>query len=249
MRLNSLSKRVVTMLLAIIITLLGVTGCMSKKPNPEEIKNKMITYLQEKYGEEFVPISLSLRDHAYSSDRLYAYPKKGTKKDLFEVSGQQEDGSYVMHDGYFGIYIKPEYEKVLSGFVGEIYKDFKLYTNFSEGVLPDRLNKNTQVEEIYSKDEYFFSDTAIFVKESSAKGIDGEESLRKIAEKMKDKKMVGSVDIYVVFDNKFGAADLNALNLTPSEEKAFFLEKRKSIKVTDELQVKKYGEGENSSNG
>lgn len=242
MPLNQLSKRVALTLLAIMISILGVTGCMNKKPNPEEIKNKMMTYLQEKYGEEFVPMSLSFSDWAYSYDRLYAYPKKGTKQDVFEVWGtKMDDGSYSMSDGYFGIYIKPEYEKVMNGIVGEVYKDFKLYTNFGEGVMPDRLNKNTKIEEIYNKDEPFSSDTVIFVKQEAAKNINIDDSLVKIAEKMRDKKMVGFVRLYVVWDKKFESIGLDALKKDPLQNSELYLEEYKSVSVDSDLKIRKNG--------
>ncbi|WP_223068049.1 hypothetical protein [Paenibacillus caui] len=238
------------LVMCMIIIALGVSGCMNKKQDPEVIKDEMMAYLEKKYGEEFVPLSLSFSDFAYSYDRLYAYPKKGTEKDAFEVWGtRKDDGSYSMSDGYFAKYIRPEYETVMSGFVSEIYKDFKLYTDFNEGIMPDRLNKNTKIEEIYNKDELFFSDTVIFVKESSAKGIDDEESLRTIAEKMQAKKMVGSVRIYIVFDDKYESIGLETLKgLSPTEDKNYFPYYRKRIKVTHKLEIKKYGE-EAYSNG
>jgi hypothetical protein len=239
--LKDVTKRFLLIALTIIISL-GVSGCMKKNVDPEDIKAEMLTYLEEKYGEEFVPMSLSPSGFAYSYDNLRAYPKNGNKGDSFEVWGtRMEDGSYSMSDGYFGIYIKDEYEAMLSNAVGEIYKDFKLYTDFGEGgVLPDRLDKNTKLDEIYNKDEDFWSDTTLFVKQESAKGIDEEASLRNIAEKMLEKKMVGSVHLYIVLDNKYDSIELEALNA--KDEKDYFLYEYKSIKVSVDLKIRKYGE-------
>ncbi|GGH11093.1 hypothetical protein [Paenibacillus segetis] len=214
---------------------------MKKKADPEAIKNEMMTYLEAKYGEEFVPMSLSLSNFANSYDSLRAYPKNGNKGDSFEVWGtRMEDGSYSMSDGYFGIYIKPKYEAVLSGVVRDIYKEFKLFTDFGEGILPDRLNKDTKIEEIYNKDEHFRSNTILFVKQESAKGIDDEVSLRTIAEKMLEKKMVGDIDLYVVIDDKYDSIGLEALNVIPSKEKDYFLHDQTSITVSIDLTIKKY---------
>lgn len=213
------------------------------KPNPEVVKDTMLKYLEEKYGEEFTPISFESSGFAYSHDTLWAYPKSGDKVDRFEVWGSRmEDGSYEMSDGYFGIYIKPKYEEVLLGFVSEIYNNFKMFTSFKEGIWSDELNKDTKIEDIYLKDQLFGSNTVIFVKEDSAEGIDDEEGLRKIAEKMKDHKMVGNVRIYFVFNEKFDSIGLNALNATPDESKELFLKERLIVKVTSDLKVKKYGE-------
>ncbi|MED4955392.1 hypothetical protein ABEO75_19545 [Paenibacillus macerans] len=238
------SVRILLVVLAGMMITLGVSGCMGKKQEPDAIKDKMLVYLEEKYGEEFLPLSFESSGFAYSHDTLWAYPKNGTKEDRFEVWGSPtEDGSYEMSDGYFGIYIKPKYEELLAGFVSEVYKDFKLFTGFNEGVWSDELNKDTKIEDIYLKDGLFGSNTVIFVKESSAKNIDDEQGIRKIAEKMKEHKMVGNVRLYVVFNEKFGSIDLNALNATPSEEKELFLRDYEIIKVTKELEVKTYGEG------
>lgn len=240
---RDVTKRVLLVALTIMISL-GVSGCMKKNVDPEDIKAEMLTYLEEKYGEEFVPMSLSPSGFAYSYDNLRVYPKNGNKGDSFEVWGtRMEDGSYSMSDGYFGIYIKDEYEAMLSGFVGEIYKDFKLYTDFGEGgILPDRLDKNTKLEEIYNKDEMFWSDTVVFVKEASVKGIDDEDSIRKIAENMQAKKMVGSVRLFIVFNEKFDSIGLEALNLNPTKESEYYLRDRKIIKVNRDLEIRKYGE-------
>ncbi|GBK69135.1 hypothetical protein PbJCM17693_28430 [Paenibacillus macerans] len=229
--------------LAGIIITLEVSGCKGKQ-EPGAIKEKMLAYFEEKYGEEFLPLSFESSGFAYSYDTLWAYPKKGTESDRFEVQGtRMEDGSYEMSDGYFGIYIKPKYEELLSGFVSEIYKDFKLFTGFNEGVWSDELNKDTKIEDIYLQDKLFGSNTVIFVKEDSAKGIDDKQGIRKIAEKMKEHKMVGNIRIYAVYNEKFDSVDLNALNATPSEEKELFLRDYEIIKVTQELEVKIYGEG------
>lgn len=216
---------------------------MNKKPNPEEIKNKMMTYLQEKYGEEFVPMSLSFSDWAYSYDRLYAYPKKGTKQDVFEVWGtKMDDGSYSMSDGYFGIYIKPEYEKVMNGIVGEVYKDFKLYTSFGEGVMSDQLNKDTKVGEIYNKDKVFSSHTVVFVKQESAKNINVEQSLIKIAEKMRNKKLMGFVRLYVIWDKKFDSIGIEAIHDSTIKDEEYFIGKYKSVLVDSHLKIRQNGE-------
>lgn len=85
----------------------------------------------------------------------------------------------MIHDGYFGIYIKSQYEAVLSGFVSENIDEFKLYTDLGEGVLPDRLNKDTKIE-----DELCTTDTILFANQTSAVDKDIDESLREIGRKM-----------------------------------------------------------------
>lgn len=239
---NLWTKRFILSLLSVIMVW-GVSGCMNKKPNREAIIDRMIANLEEKYGEEFVPLSFSSSNWAYGHDTLYAYPKKGSENDSFEVWGtKKDDGTYAIRDGYFGIYIKPEYEAVLSDFVSEIFDEFKLYTDLGEGVLPDRLNKDTKIEDIYNEDELFTSDTVIFVKEASAKGIDDEESILTIAKRMQANKMVGKVRLFIVLDDKYEAIGLDSLNINPTKEDEYYLHERKVIKVSKDLKIMKYGE-------
>ncbi|GAA0378199.1 hypothetical protein GCM10008933_06810 [Paenibacillus motobuensis] len=209
------------------------------KPTPEVIKEWVLTHLQEKYGEEFVPVSFSGSSFAYPYNQMYLYPKNGAKSDRFEARIViNKDGTYNISDGYFGILIAPEYAKVVSGFIGEIYKDFKFSVDFGEGVLPDRLNKNTKLEETYSENEYFKAQITVFVKEDSANGIDTMDSLKKIAGKMIEKKLVGNVMIYIVKNGMFDSITMETLNEVNSINKGeYFLYDYKIIMIGKDLKV------------
>ncbi|WP_334073393.1 MULTISPECIES: hypothetical protein [Paenibacillus] len=243
---NRLAMRTVMLLLTIIFSL-GVSGCMkseaqtNRNRDPEAIKERMLSHLQQKYGEEFVPVSLTLSGFAYNYDNLSAYPKQGTQSDAFEVWGtQMKDGSYRISDGYFGKYIRPEYEAAMSGLIEEMYSTFKLYTNFGEGVLPDRLNKETKIEEIYAPGETVSSDTVVFVKQEAVRNpADVEASLVELAKKMREKKLVGFVQLFVVRNDKYENIDLQALNAADDSE--YFVGDYKSVMVTPELKIRQNG--------
>lgn len=232
---NSWIKRAVLLLLALII-LLGVSACMKKKPDPEAIKAEMMEHLEKKYGEEFVPLSLTLSGFAYSYDQLRAYPKSGSEQDAFDIWGtRMKDGTYSIRDGYFGIYIRPQYEEMMSRFAQEIYKDSKVFVSFGEGVFPDWLTKATKLEEIYREGETFNSDSVIFVKESSAAGKDDEASLNQIAKRMIQHKMVGDVRLYVVKDSKFD--DINMAALSAKDTGEYFVRDYKIIMISNNLEI------------
>lgn len=204
---------------------------------PSEKKDKVLAYLKEKYGEEFVLVSVNESGWGQGHDVIYLYPKNGTEEHTFAVWGtMRDDGNYAMQDGYFGIIIKDEYEAVLSHFVKEIYNEFKLYTRFGRGIVfPDRLNKATKISDIYCKEQLFTSDTVIFVKQSSAQGIDPAESLKKIAQKMKEEKLVGEITIYIVFNDKYEITSLETLNKTTKD---YFVDgSRKYIWVDQNLEI------------
>jgi hypothetical protein len=223
-----------------IMIILGVSGCMGKgeeksKQDPEQVKGLVLAHLQEKYGEEFVPLSFSGSSWAYVHNTMYVYPKNDSQKSVEVHIIFNKDGSYQISDNYFGALIAPEYSKVISGFVGEIYKDYKLYIQFDEGVYPDRLNKNTKLEEIYKEGELFSSSSTVFIKEDSAKGIDSHDSLKKIAEKMIDRKLVGDVTFYIIKNEKFDSITMDAFKAADKNE--YFLESNKYVMIGYNLEI------------
>ncbi|MGZ7442198.1 hypothetical protein [Paenibacillus sp. TH7-28] len=85
-------------------------------------------------------VSFSGSGWAYPYNQMYLYPKSGLESNRFEARIViNKDGTYDISDGYFGVLIAPEYAKVVSGLVKEIYDDFKFSLSFNEGVYPERL--------------------------------------------------------------------------------------------------------------
>lgn len=239
--------RILLVMLAGMMVTLGVSGCMGKKqeqqagenkPSPEVIKERVLTHLQDKYGEEFVAVSFSGSGWAYPYNQMYLYPKSGSESNRFEARIViNKDGTYDITDGYFGVLIAPEYAKVVSGFVKETYDDFKFSLRFNEGVYPERLNKDTKIEDIYNKNERFVSYSTVFVKEDSAKGIDTLESLKKIATKMIENKLVGDVKVYIVRNDKFDSITMEALNAVNEGE--YFIGDYNIVMIGNNLEILK----------
>ncbi|MMZ65912.1 hypothetical protein D1872_283580 [compost metagenome] len=105
--------------------------------------------------------------------------------------------------------------------------------------MPDRLNKDTNIEEIYAPGETVSSDTVVFVKEDAVKEADVEGSLIKLAQKMREKKLVGFVQLFVVRNDKYENIDLQALNA--ADESEYFVGDYKSVMVTPELKIRQNG--------
>jgi hypothetical protein len=233
-------RKLIVIVIGIMI-ILGVSGCMGKKEenskrDPEQVKVLVLDHLQKKYGEEFVPLSFSGSSWAYVHNTMYVYPKNASQEKRVEVHIIfNKDGTYKISDNYFGALIAPEYSKVVSGFVGEIYKDFKLFIRFSDGVYPDRLNKDTKLEEIYHEDDIFVSYSTVFIKEDSASGIETLDSLRKIADRMKEKKLIGDVKIYIVRNEKFDSITLDALSAADMRE--YFLGDYNIVMIGKDLEI------------
>lgn len=244
MKPKSQATRMILTVITAILIVTGVSGCMNmeetqkqKQPEPEVVKEHVLAYLKEKYGEEFVPVTYSDSNWAYSYKSMYLYPKNGTKADSFEVRGiQHDDGSYEFSDGYFGKYIADEYSKTVAEIIKGVYKDFKFSVSFGEGVFPDRLNKDTKLEEIYKEGEYFNANIDIFVKEDSAEGIDTENSLELLAAEMIKRRLVSNISIYIVrnekFDSFIASEAFNAVNWND-----YFIGKYKAIMIGMDLKI------------
>jgi len=229
-----------------IIILVGVSGCMDSKKHlsSQEKEAKVLEYLKNKYDEEFVPLSISQSGWGQGYDVILLYPKNGSKDDYFEVNGSlRKDGSYFITDGYFKRIIYDEYEAVLSDIVNDIFKDFKVYVDFGTGVCNENLKKGTKIEEIYDIDDSFRADIRILVKESSLSDNYATEELKEIAHKMVEKKLVGTIETYLVYNDKFEGADIEMTYKLPIEVKDIFMEgSRKYIRIESDLGI---GEVEN----
>ncbi len=207
--------------------------------NPEQKKEKVLAYLKDKYGEEFILGSMEGSGWGQSYDSFVLHPKRSDRNDVFTVWGTlKDDGSYAMHDGYFKRLIHDSYKAELDNIVKDIYKDYKLYVDFGEGIFNDKLTKDTKVDEIYDIDDGFTSDITILVKESSLTNIDTAECLKKIAKRMVEKKLIGTVEIYLVFNDKFESTGLEKTYELPTDVKDIFMEgSRKYIMVDGALKI------------
>ncbi|WP_026476059.1 hypothetical protein [Alkaliphilus transvaalensis] len=236
------TKRIILVGLTILIVI-GVSGCMKKKNRytPEGIKEMMLAYLEEKYDEEFVPISLTMENWAYKYDSLRVYPKNGNREDFFEVTGsRRDDGTYRMRDGYFKYIIKDAYEAQIREYVSEYYDDIKIFTRISgSGVYDDRLNKSTKLSEVYDIDPNYRPAIDIFVKEDVTQEVEASEILRAVANRLIEDRLPARIKFYIVYEDKFPEASLDFLKLHHTEFPKYVKEERK-LSINSKLEL--YGE-------
>ncbi|MDD4590774.1 MAG: hypothetical protein PHG06_10160 [Parabacteroides sp.] len=177
------------------ILILG-NGCFLKSH-----KTLMLEYLEDKYGEEFEPLSYAGESWAYSYDKLSAHPK-GKEDQIFNIQGcKNKEGKYVCHDNYFYYIIRDEYEQAMSNIVKIYFTDFKLYMQRGDFMYGDNLNYGTKVEDIYSNDERFCADINMFVKKSEIMNQNIDGILKKIAQERVKKKLVGGLFISIIIDD------------------------------------------------
>ena len=222
-------------------------GCMSmekkvtKKYTNEEKKELVLAYLKDKYGEEFEGMEYKPEQLLQENDEFYLYSKSRSKKEGFQVWGATlKDGTYKMRDGYFGIMIHDEYEKVVREIVSEYYGEFKTKVMTTiDPIRPDALNKSTKVSEIYSKldikTQSFYPEIWLYIKKSSTTEKDTGKTLEKISQKMVDMKLTCCVYIFVINDDQYENVfakdfEFNSKNLA---------DKRKKFTIDSNLKIEK----------
>ena len=94
-----------------------------KKYTIEEKKEKILEYMKERYGEEFVGLRWSGKDFFQSYDKFVVYPKNKTPKDEVRVAWiyDEEKKDYDIYDSYMGILIKDKYTDYVTKLVRTKY--------------------------------------------------------------------------------------------------------------------------------
>ncbi len=209
----------------VIIGIILLNGC-SKTPNytMHEKREMVINYLEEKYGEEFEGVSYASSEILKPYDEFWVYPKNGDKKnDLFMVTGvfSEDSKKYEMHDSYFGILIHDRYQSYVNELLNSIINNFYLLVNTKSFITyADRYNRNTEINEIYKRDEDkgLSSYMYIYIKQSSLKDEDEKNILMKIAEIMRENNLECRIKLYIVYDYKYNYFIDNFNNMHIREE-------------------------------
>ena len=192
--------------------LINFSGCWCLKPQiPQrytlkERRTAVNQHLSEKYGEEFIEIALEPKGILADFDTFFMYPKAGTEKDKFVVYCVQTATGLSISDGYFGILIHDEYDKLMNDMIGTICDEYflnvstQLYKTWS-----DRYNRETKISELYQKGEKggYWSDIFIYIKESSLSDRSPNQVLQTIAQKMLDQSLNSTVTICIVKNDQY----------------------------------------------
>lgn len=193
-------KKLIVILLAIAL-MMGGTGCMNSN---EKIKDDMLTYANDKYGETFEADTLVMANWAYHYDKLYAHPA-GRPEDEFLIEHYvDEQGRSSFADGYFGILIKDEYKENIEAIVKPVFPESKVFVSFNESVFSNRLNANSMVKDIYNAEEKFTSSIIVFIPQRCiGKNEFDIGPFEIIGKEMIEKKITGRVSFYLLENELF----------------------------------------------
>ena len=201
-------------LLALMLALVAVvscSGCSYKVPGVKnyplsERRAAVMEHLEKKYGEEFKEIAVEPAGVLAKCDTFHLYPKSGTRDDMFIAWCGMTKKGLSIGDGYFGVLIRDEYEKVMNDIVGEVCDDYFLSVSTQHGSSwNDRYNRDTKISDLYRKGEYksYQSLIQLHLKELPLASNQIENILQSIAKVMLDRKLKGIIWADIIKDDKY----------------------------------------------
>ena len=165
-----------TFLICVLIfaALLGGCGMKTKENNDkemytrEEVKQQMLDYLDEKYGEEFDVLDVVYKDWSRNWEKLYAVPKgKGKEYEFMVYRFKDENGEIYYTDDYFIIAKKDEYSEYLKTIVDQYYDEYRFIFYFPWDIKgKTSLDQKITFDEFKKyADEYLVLCVQLFIKE------------------------------------------------------------------------------------
>lgn len=186
-------------------SLLGI-GNVKKRYTLEERRAAVMQYLEEKYGEKFIEISVEPEGVLASYDTFHMYPQAGTKEDKFTACCSRTSKGLTISDGYFGVLIHDQYEELMNEIVGQVCDEFFVEVSTQpDATFSGRYNRDTDLSELYQKGDIknYTSSVWIHIKESSANGRSIGEILQPIAQTMLDRQLLGYIIADIIKDEKY----------------------------------------------
>lgn len=165
------------------------------QPTREEVKQEMLNYLQQKYGEEFESQYIEYKSWAQKGHEvMLAFPKKGSEEDVFVVNRYQNGKKY--EDGYIGLLMKPTYEGLIEESLASSFKESKIVLNYKY-VYPEAFDKETDFETFkqYANRKNNFVVSIYVLVDRSFSSEQLEKSFEKIKEELKKEISICSLTI------------------------------------------------------
>ena len=115
-------------LILVITIMIGVSGCTFQ--SNEKI---MLEHLKQKYGQEFIKISMGGLGYVGGSRILYCYPTGGDREvdEVSLIMSKDKNGEISFSDNYFGNLIREELEAEILAILSDFPQSFKAYYNHS----------------------------------------------------------------------------------------------------------------------
>lgn len=154
----------------------------------ERRKEEVLTYLEERYGEEFEIASYRGMSYAYDYVQMYAYPKGySDEAHQFKIQGRpNEDKKMEYTDSYVMVKLTDDYEAYIDPIIGEYFDEYKFYVRFDSEWLTSNLPPDTKLEDLWelrANKDYPLPEINLFINDGKGSG---REQLEKMVLKLSE---------------------------------------------------------------
>ena len=185
-----------------IITLIGVSGCMSKqKSNEPSVKEQVEKYMKDKYNEEFKVVGGGTEAWNAPYQEIYVTTPKFPNA---EIMIRRDKKSGEMIDNYMDYLMKSKIEDVMNKIVSQVYPKSKVFYN-TEGAPIAGATPQMSV------DEYIKVCTLsliICISDSEYK-INKDQKVELLRKKFEEKQFVPSMTMYYLVNGKIDMINTN----------------------------------------
>jgi len=186
---------------------LTLTPEATPEEKKEQRKQEVLTYLEERYGEEFEIASYRGMSYAYDYVEMYAYPKGYLDEaHQFQIQGRpDEDGKMEYVDSYVMVKLSDEYEAYVDEIIDEYFDDYKFYLEFDSEWMTSNLPPDTEVEDLFELSanvDYPLPDLAVFMK-SSQQEFFTDENIMSMCKKLAKWGYRGPIHIRCYDDDEY----------------------------------------------
>lgn len=153
-------RKVMGLIIIFVICFMEV-GCMYTKEDYKKVMNDAVQYLTDKYGEEFILDSYEIGDILSDTDSIRCFTTDMDRENEYVEVVVNPDSPRGFSDNYFGYLIRPEMEEQIRN-VLDVY-DCKIYRENINYCLPDSLERNSTIENLYQEMPDYWMTVNIFL--------------------------------------------------------------------------------------
>lgn len=188
-------KKSVSIAVLIGLSVIGVTGCMSKK----EVDRQALEKFEKKYGVDYdVIYNEVIDDSVENRDEIHVYVDGLMEQgETAVIYSWEEDGKAVSEDNLFGFIIREDYENRVREIAEQQFSDVKVYLGGVYDSYDDSLTMESTIEDAYAMGTKIIQWIDILVVTE-----DDEETFTKkgdvLCTALKDAELNGTVHIFPV---------------------------------------------------
>lgn len=180
---------------ALILSMIGVTGCMSK-----DMANQLaLKKFEEKYGVDYEVIyKEEIGDSVEKRDEIHVYVEGMMEEgESAIIYSWVEDGEAVSRDSLFGYIIREDYEEAVKAAVEQQFTDVKVYVDFADRSFDDVLVQGSTLEDAYAVGQKVVPYIDIIVVSEDDEDIFASKG-DEICSALKDAQLFGTINIFAL---------------------------------------------------